>query len=37
MNDELFGVLGVLVYGIIWYRSTTLRRKRAKPLRKPRA
>jgi hypothetical protein len=37
INDLLFGVLGVIVYGIVWYRSTTLQRKRAKPLRRPKA
>lgn len=37
MNDLLSGVVGVLVYGAIWYRWSALRRKRAKPLRTPRA
>ncbi|MEA2662493.1 MAG: hypothetical protein QOH08_2065 [Chloroflexota bacterium] len=37
MNDLLFGVLGVLVYGAIWYRASWLQRKRAKPMKKPKA
>lgn len=35
MNDLLFGVLGVVVYGAIWSRATWLQQKRAKPLRRP--
>ena len=37
MNDLLFGVLGVLVYGLFWYRATWLQQKRARPLRRPKA
>ncbi len=36
MNDLLFGVLGVLVYGAIWYRASWLQR-RAKPMKRPKA
>jgi hypothetical protein len=37
INDMLFGVLGVIVYGAIWYRATWLQRKRAKPMKRPNA
>lgn len=37
INDMLFGVLGVIVFGAIWYRATWLQRKRAKPMRRPKA
>jgi hypothetical protein len=34
MNDELFGVLGVIVYGLIWWRWSTVRKKRAHAVRR---
>jgi hypothetical protein len=34
MNDELFGVLGVIVYGLIWWRWSTMRNKRAHAVRR---
>jgi len=37
INDMLFGILGVVVYGAIWYRATWLQRKRAKPMKRPKA
>ena len=37
MNDLLSGVLGVIVYGAIWYRAAWLQRKRAKPMKRPKA
>ena len=37
INDLLFGVLGVIVYGAIWFRATWLQRKRAKPMKRPKA
>jgi len=33
MNDLLSGVVGVIVYGLIWWRWSALRRKRARPAR----
>src|SRR6266542_5067884 len=36
INDLLFGLLGVLVYGAIWARSRWLARRRARPMRQPR-
>jgi len=34
MNDLLSGVIGVIVYGIVWWRWSFLRRKRARPIRR---
>lgn len=34
INDLLFGVLGVIVYGFLWSRWTAMREKRAKALRR---
>jgi hypothetical protein len=36
MNDLLSGVIGVIVYGLIWWRWSTLRRKRAHAVRRDR-
>jgi hypothetical protein len=36
MNDLLSGAIGVIVYGAIWWRWSTLRRKRAHPVRRDR-
>jgi hypothetical protein len=33
MNDLLSGVIGVVVYGIVWWRWTALRAKRPRPAR----
>lgn len=37
INDLLFGVLGVLAYGIVWHRASWLQRRRAKRMRRPKA
>lgn len=36
MNDLIFGLIGVTVYGLIWWRWSALRKKRARPVRRPR-
>jgi hypothetical protein len=36
MNDLLSGVIGVIVYGLIWWRWSALRRKRAHAVRRDR-
>lgn len=36
MNDLLSGIIGVIVYGVIWWRASTLQRKRARPVRRQR-
>jgi len=33
MNDLLSGVIGVIGYGLVWWRWSALRRKRARPVR----
>ena len=34
MNDLLSGVIGVIGYGVVWWRWSVLRRKRARPIRR---
>ena len=36
MNDLLCGVIGVILYGVIWWRWSALRQKRARPARRQR-